>query len=216
MALAGKYRLVIEQGSEFELQLVFLDEVTLEKLDFANYTIRCKAREAYDSVSAIFSYTEDNEHLILDPDTNMWRFRIDADDTAAFNFDSGVWDLELVPITQTSIPIAGAYTQAAIDVSNPDLVPLTHGVITANGGTPFGTAGAAAGDIIRVTTTENGNEGSYVLYSATNTILRTTSILNGTDNSADTTINISLLELDEANVQRWLNGAAALKREATY
>ena len=75
------------------------------------------------------------------------------------------------------------YTSAALDVDDGS----DHSVITATGGsTPFSVF--AAGDRIRVTSSENSNEGSYVILTVTNTIITFTAVMAGTDNATDTTI----------------------------
>jgi len=73
----------------------------------------------------------------------------------------------------------------AIDVNNGS----SKGVITAESGTPF--ANFAAGMSITITSSENGNEGTYTLESATATVLTTTTVIAGTDNADDESIVIT-------------------------
>ncbi|GAF95278.1 unnamed protein product, partial [marine sediment metagenome] len=81
--------------------------------------------------------------------------------------------------------IGGAYTSCDIDVNNGS----GKGILTADGGTPFSVF--SAGEKIVISNSENGNDGNYTIDSVGSTVLITTTVIAGTDNSDDTQIIVS-------------------------
>ena len=94
---------------------------------------------------------------------------------------------------RVTVTRAGAYTSAALLDDN----GAGQGTITADGGTPF--SGLFVGEIIELENCENAaNDGEYVIYSVTDTVITLTSVLS-TTNADDTTIDI-VTEFDWSKV----------------
>lgn len=101
---AGKLDLLIEQGATFQHTLIVKQgnassPAELEALPVAiltGYTARMQIRSEVDSSTVLIELTTQNGRLLITPLAGRIDMLIDDTDTAALNFDSAVYDLELI------------------------------------------------------------------------------------------------------------------------
>jgi hypothetical protein len=92
---AGEFDITIEQGSGFSLPLTYeAPEGSL--VDFTGSTGRLHVRSKYGATDTLIELTTENGGIVLTEDGEI-TLSMPADDTAAFSFSRGVYDLEIVP-----------------------------------------------------------------------------------------------------------------------
>ena len=92
---AVKYDIKIEQGSKFELSMTWLDDDG-DPVNLTGYTARMMVRDSIDSGSTLFSLTSGAGDIVLGGALGTIYVKIDADVTAAEDFDYGFYDLEVI------------------------------------------------------------------------------------------------------------------------
>jgi len=91
---AGTLHLTIEQGATFNPVMTWKDEVGTE-INLTGYTARMHIRDTVEAASTLHEATTDNGEIALGGAAGTITFNISAAITAAFGFDSAVYDLEL-------------------------------------------------------------------------------------------------------------------------
>lgn len=93
---AGEYKLTIEQGVTLDLELQYTNDDGTP-VDISGMTLRCQGRGRYESTSTLFDWsTTGGEIVIKDAVNGRFAFDVTATETAALDFNRGVYDLELV------------------------------------------------------------------------------------------------------------------------
>ena len=92
--MAGKLDIVIEQGADFERQLVW-QQADGTPYDLTGYTARMQARETKLSDTVLLSITV-GAGLTLGGVAGTIDIELTAAQTQALEFTTGFWDLELV------------------------------------------------------------------------------------------------------------------------
>jgi len=92
-----KYKLKIDQGAT--LRKPFTWKAGGEPVDLTEFTARMQIRETIDAEEVIAELTTENGGIIIGPDPGAFQIHMPATDTAALDFDSAVYDLELVSPT---------------------------------------------------------------------------------------------------------------------
>ncbi len=98
---AAKLDLLIEQGATWTHTLI-INQGSGEAAPPANltgYTARMQIRAEVESASALIDLTIANGRIVITPAEGKIALTISAADTAALDFDVGVYDLELVSPT---------------------------------------------------------------------------------------------------------------------
>ena len=88
-----KYKLKLDQGAT--LRKPFTWKAGGEPVDLAEYTGRMQIRETIDAEEVIAELTSDNGGIIIGPDVGTFTLYMSATETAALDFDSAVYDVEL-------------------------------------------------------------------------------------------------------------------------
>jgi hypothetical protein len=95
---AGKYNITIEQGATFTLPITISDDGVLR--DLTGYTARMKIKETVDDIAVLLSLTTENGRITIAADQvtdkGELSLLVTAADTAALDFTSGVYDLEII------------------------------------------------------------------------------------------------------------------------
>lgn len=74
-----------------------------KSVDLSSYSARMQIRERKDSADILLELTTDNGRLLLGTEGAI-TFNVEADDTAALDFDCAVYDLELIePLPSTKV-----------------------------------------------------------------------------------------------------------------
>lgn len=92
---AGVLHLTIEQGATFDPVMTWKDE-NGDAINLTGYTARMQIREEVESTTTLHEATTANSEIVLGGIAGTITFAISAVITAAFTFDTGVYDLELV------------------------------------------------------------------------------------------------------------------------
>lgn len=114
---AGRYSFTIEQGATTKFEIQYTDS-DANPIDLTGYTARMHIRETYDATSTILAMTNvlesDGTGINLNGLSNTQPLTegkigvyISATKTAAFSFDTAVYDLELVNGTEVIRLIQG-------------------------------------------------------------------------------------------------------------
>lgn len=93
-AKAGELNLVIEQGATFDPVFTWKDQNGLP-INLTGFTARMQIRETVDSVAVLHELTTENGGLTLGGSAGTITVQISATDTAAFDFEQAVYDLEV-------------------------------------------------------------------------------------------------------------------------
>jgi hypothetical protein len=97
---AGKYNLTIEQGTTYRFVVVKKD-INKEPVDLTGYTARMQIRPDFaDNTATVFASlsttpTSDGSGITIVPEEGKLIVEISAALTETFNFDTGLYDLEL-------------------------------------------------------------------------------------------------------------------------
>ncbi|UCC19560.1 MAG: hypothetical protein JSV62_15910 [Promethearchaeota archaeon] len=97
---AGHYRFKLEVGSKFEYYIRLID-TTRQVIDLTNFLFRMTIRESYGG-DVILELTEANSRIIHSGDQTYITLKVVATDTTGITAISGVYDLEKVPIVDSS------------------------------------------------------------------------------------------------------------------
>jgi len=95
---AAKLDLLIEQGATFKHTL-FVKQGAAESgppADLTGYTARMQIRSEVESTSILIELTVSNGRIAITPAEGKIAITISAADTAALEFEVGVYDVELV------------------------------------------------------------------------------------------------------------------------
>lgn len=92
---AGILNITIEQGATFNPVLTWKDENGVV-IDLTGYSARMQIRDTVDATSFIAELTDLTGEIVLGGTAGTITFNLSAAATAAFTFDSAVYDLELV------------------------------------------------------------------------------------------------------------------------
>ncbi len=93
---AAKLTLAINQGATFAKRLTWLAGAPAVAVDLTGCTARMQIREAIDSTTAACTLTTENGGITLGGVAGTIDILIAALATAAFAFDKGVYDLEII------------------------------------------------------------------------------------------------------------------------
>lgn len=88
-----KYKLKLDQGAT--LRKPFTWKAGGEPVDLTEFVGRMQIRETIDSEEVIAELTSDNGGIIIGHEPGEFTLYMSAEDTAALDFDSAVYDLEL-------------------------------------------------------------------------------------------------------------------------
>jgi len=92
---AGVLHITIEQGTTFNPVMTWKDQVGTP-INLTGYSARMQMRADIDSAVIIHESTTENFGITLGGTAGTITFNIDAATTAAFDFNTAVYDLELV------------------------------------------------------------------------------------------------------------------------
>ena len=102
MLTPGRYNgLVIYQGTTFDVTFTWRQPIVSPAtvgtpVDLTGYTARMQVRSSIASDEVLLELTTENGGITLGDVAGTIALHLDATDTAALEFTSGVWDLELV------------------------------------------------------------------------------------------------------------------------
>lgn len=204
---AGKFNLVIEQGSTFDKVFEWLDEDGA-KVDLSNFRAAFEIRENVGGTRLLQASTG-NGMITIDDTEDTITFDIPAATTEALSFNTAIYNLELYKEGAVSASEAGSWSSTTFDVDNGS----SKGELTANGGTPF--SGFSVGDIVMVTiTTANFTDfgGLYEIDAVTDTVMTFKTLLNASADGAGST-DITILTMDTSQFIRLAEGIVELSRE---
>ena len=94
----GKLDLDIYQGATFRKQLVW--KINSVVVDLTGFTARMQIRVSADAASSLVELTTENGGITLTAVDGQIDLLIEAADTTALSFSTGVYDLELVNGTE--------------------------------------------------------------------------------------------------------------------
>ena len=99
---AGTVNITIEQGATFQYVLTWKEYDSTnpptyegDPIDLSGYTARAQIRKRLKSEEVMIELTTENGRITLGGALGTISLFIDAEDTEALNFNSGVWDLEM-------------------------------------------------------------------------------------------------------------------------
>ena len=97
---AAKYTIIVKQGSTFQLGIVYRDS-NGDPIDLTGYDARMQVRKGYadfdDNIYADLTTTEaSGSSLTITPPSGSIDILIGSEITEQFNFDDGLYDLEVV------------------------------------------------------------------------------------------------------------------------
>lgn len=106
--LAGQYDITVEQGSTFNLTLVYKDQRGYV-IDLTGYSARMQLRSSVASSAVVLDLTTANGRISIDGAAGKISLLIAAADTAGLS-GTGVYDLELVNGLIVQRVLEGSYT----------------------------------------------------------------------------------------------------------
>lgn len=106
--LAGRYDLTVEQGSTFNLTLVYKDQRGYV-IDLTGYSARMQLRTSVGASTVALDLTTANGRISVDGAAGKINLSIAAADTAGLS-GTGVYDLELVNGQTVQRILEGSYT----------------------------------------------------------------------------------------------------------
>lgn len=92
-----RYDIIINQGATFLLDLIYKDDLGYP-IDLTGYTARMMLRRYYSDISPVISLISGDE-ITIDPLVGGISIRIEADDSAAIESYTYVYDLEIESLT---------------------------------------------------------------------------------------------------------------------
>lgn len=94
-AYSEELDIVVEQGATFDVTLTWKDSAG-DPIDITGYSARMDIRANIDEDTAIHSMTSANGDIVLGDAAGTIQLLITAADTEAFDFQTAVYDLELI------------------------------------------------------------------------------------------------------------------------
>lgn len=96
----AKLNICINQGSTFDLPMKWYEQEddgsTGDPIDLTGWTARMHIREELEDEATILELTTENDRITLNDEVGLIELHIAAADTEALDFDSAVYDLELI------------------------------------------------------------------------------------------------------------------------
>lgn len=96
----AKLNICINQGATFQLPMTWREQnedgTAGDAIDLTGYTARMQVREELEDAATLIELTTENGRITLNDEVGLIELHIAADDTEALDFDSAVYDLELV------------------------------------------------------------------------------------------------------------------------
>ena len=96
MTKPAKLKLTIYQGATFRKRLTWKAGTPAVPVDLTGCTARMQVREEVDSPAALLTLTTENGGIALGGAAGTIELVVEAEDSAAFTWNSGAWDLEIV------------------------------------------------------------------------------------------------------------------------
>lgn len=96
MTTPAKLKLTIYQGATFRKRLRWTDKATGAPIDLTGCTARMQVRAEVDSPTVQLNLTTENGGITLGGTSGTVDLLSAETDTAAMQWDGGVWDLEIV------------------------------------------------------------------------------------------------------------------------
>lgn len=95
---AHKVKLEIDQGATFDKTFTWLTGTpkSAQPVDLTGCTARAQVREEIDSPDVLLELSTENDRIVLGGTSGEIRIVIDASTTAAIDWESGVYDLEVI------------------------------------------------------------------------------------------------------------------------
>lgn len=93
---ASKLKLEINQGATFRQRLTWMTGTPATPVDLTGYTARMQVREEIAAAAVLVELTTENDGITLGGATGTVDLYISAVATAAFAWESGVYDIEMV------------------------------------------------------------------------------------------------------------------------
>lgn len=110
MAATPKVNLIINQGATFRYKFVWKD-AKKRLIDVTGFTARMHIRPAVDSVTVLVTLNTEVSGITLGGTAGTVSLYLSDEDTAAFTWTSGVYDLELVsPLGEVFRLVGGTVT----------------------------------------------------------------------------------------------------------
>lgn len=94
--MAARYNIKIEQGATYTRTFQLKNKETQEILDLTGCTARMQIRLKVKDANILHSLTTENGGIEIEVLTGKISILISAEDTALFEFKTGVYDLEVV------------------------------------------------------------------------------------------------------------------------
>jgi hypothetical protein len=215
---AGRWNITMEQGALFSYTL-YVRNAAGALVDLTNYVARMRVYDDWGGTKICeFFESGQGEHLglIVNGGTaGTLTLSMTAVDTAVITEESGVYEIELLPIDSWTAILQPAYATINLVAASKTMTSTTDDVFLA-----IESARGAIGtdeDLIYIkvsgceNTGEDSNNGVYILTSVTNSgvthnVLTMTTAIRGANNTDDTAMTISWGRSEEDNVVRLLQG----------
>lgn len=94
--MAGRYRLIIDQGATLEKRLVYKAGTPKVPVDLTGCTARMQIRATPDATEVLLELTTENGRIALGGTSGEITLLLTPEETAALTWTSGIYDLELV------------------------------------------------------------------------------------------------------------------------
>lgn len=99
--MAGRYNFQVDQGSVFDVSLTY--KVGGTAIDLTGWTARMQVRATVDSSTVLLDLSTANDRIRVGSG-GLIRLVLDDTDTAALDWQRGVYDLELTNPTGDTLP----------------------------------------------------------------------------------------------------------------
>lgn len=93
---AGKYDFLIEQGSVIDKTFYYKDENN-NAIDLTGYTAKMMLKEEYTDTTPLLILQTSDSTIVIDGALGKITLDVDASTTAALDFETAYYDLELYP-----------------------------------------------------------------------------------------------------------------------
>ncbi|MBU2249196.1 MAG: hypothetical protein KKD77_20785 [Gammaproteobacteria bacterium] len=92
---AGYYSFIMEQGADFIRDITYKDSAGA-LVNVTNYTARMDIRSSLSSSTSLISLTTENSRILVTGVSGLFTWTLTAAETMALNFNSGVYDFEII------------------------------------------------------------------------------------------------------------------------
>lgn len=93
----GRYNFTLRQGGTFVRDITYQTGSPAVAVDITGYTARMQLRASLTATATLIELTTENSRIVLtDPTNGIFQLTIAAVDTAALDFVTAVYDLELI------------------------------------------------------------------------------------------------------------------------